>query len=348
MTTTELDQKREEFFRFVWDHSKDPFLLAFEQRRHLSDEEVNWLIRAFEACFVENETEAIESIKKLIDSEGQQATILLIQIAGLTRNKIITDLKAHLGRQHSPRSHRTLHKSEEGIKYLLQRLRLVFSPLRQQGIGDNQQILRCVFESLNQATYPGFIRQERAKRQGHEAERRLALLLHSIGIPFVPVEKLDNPLSRDIQLFGVSFDIAVPNGESPKVLVKSTVQTANIGQFGESKSALEVEEAKGKLEQVFPNAPPPYLVALVDGIGFESNREGLDSVLLCAHEFVQFRTLWKFAVIVSSVLGKSIKIEQHPELGYFEYFLKRYDNTIKICEELPDGVEAGFTRVKVE
>lgn len=345
---TELEQKREEFFRFVWDHSKDPFLLAFEQRRPLSVEELKWLNHVYELCSLEDETKAVEEVAKLIKSEGVQVTLLLIQITGLTRNKVITDLKANLGKHKAPRSYRTLHKqhSGEGIRYLLQRLRAVFSPLRQSGVANNPRILWGAFESLNQATYPGYIRQERAKRQGHEAERRLALLLHSIGVPFAPAEKLDNPLSRDIQLFGESFDLVVPDAENPMILVKSTVQTANIGQFGESKSALEVERAKARLDEVYPSMPPPYIIALVDGVGFESNREGLDRVLLCVHEFVQFRTLWKFAVMAASAVGRNLKIEQHPELEYFKDFLKKYEGTVEICEELPDGIEAGFTRVK--
>lgn len=344
---TDLDRDRDEFFRFVWDHSKDPFILAFEQRRLLTSDEQNWLTLVFKYCFLEDEDVAITSVKNLIESEGTQVTLLLIQIAGLTRNKVITDLRSSLGKPNAPGSYKTLHSmpTGEGIRYLLMRLRSVFSPLRHLNIQSNSQIIQSIFESLNQATYPGFIRQERAKRQGHEAERRLAVLLDSLNIPFVPEEKLDNPLSRDVQIEGVSFDLAVPDTENPKILVKSTVQTANIGQFGESKSALEVEEAKAKIENIYPNLPPPYLVALIDGVGFESNREGLDRVLQSVHEFVQFRTLWKFAVLASYVVGKKLKIEKHPELEYFEDFLEKYAHVVEICENVPEGVQAGFTRV---
>lgn len=236
----ELERRKEEFFRFVWNHSEDPFLLAFELRRPLSDDELGWLFQVYEACFFEDEAEAVESIRKLIKDEGSRVTALLIQIAGLTRNKVITDLRASLGRG-APRSYENLHRqaSGKGIQYVLRRLRQVFGPLRHLDAAYDFKTIRFVLESLNQATYPGYIRQERAKRQGHEAERRLAVLLNSLNIPFVPIEKLDNPLSRDIQLEGISFDLIVPDTKSPKILVKSTVQTANIGQFGESKSALE-------------------------------------------------------------------------------------------------------------
>lgn len=83
-------------------------------------------------------------------------------------------------------------------------------------------------------------------------------------------------------------------------------------------------------------------------MGFESNLDGLARVLLCVHEFVQFRTLWKFAVLASHAVGKKLRIERHAELEYFEDFLKRYADSLEICENVPDGVQAGFTRVMTD
>ena len=76
-------------------------------------------------------------------------------------------------------------------------------------------------KELSQATYPGYIRQERAKRQGHMGEQRLAELLHALGVPFEPKEKLKQPLSPDVKIWDVSFDLVVPNSKAPKVLVQS-------------------------------------------------------------------------------------------------------------------------------
>ncbi len=342
-----LEQRREEFFKFVWDHTKDPFLLRFDQRATLTPEEIGWLRRAYEYCFIEDEAEAVKSLRHLMVSGGKPTTLLLIQIGGLTRSKVITDLKSSLG-ERAPRRYDTLHKSDEGVKYLLTRLRRVFMPLHRIGLSSEAEELQHIFESLNQATYSGFIRQERAKRQGHEAEQRLAMLLHSLNIPFEPKERLQNPLFKDVKLLDTSFDLVVPNATDPKILVKSTVQTANIGQFGESKTAHEVEDAKTKIKIAYPQSPPPYLVALIDGIGFQSNREGLDRVLQCVHEFVQFRTLWKFAVIACSVTGRKLRIQSHPDLEYFQDFLKTYSSTVEICESVVNGVEAGFTWITIE
>jgi hypothetical protein len=31
---SELEQRREEFFRYVWDHTTDPFVIGYEARPH--------------------------------------------------------------------------------------------------------------------------------------------------------------------------------------------------------------------------------------------------------------------------------------------------------------------------
>src|SRR5207237_8879928 len=51
------------------------------------------------------------------------------------------------------------------------------------------------------------------------------------------------------------------------------------------------------------------LLALIDGIGFTSNRAGLDGVLSVADEFCQYRTLWKAAVLCSALTKIAIKLE---------------------------------------
>lgn len=78
---------------------------------------------------------------------------------------------------------------------------------------------------------------------GHEAEFRLARLLQDCNVSFVPLEKASNPLCRDETIDGVSYDLVVPSAQDARLRVKSTVHTANIGQYGESKDALEIREA---------------------------------------------------------------------------------------------------------
>ena len=84
-------------------------------------------------------------------------------------------------------------------------------------------------------------------------------------------------------------------------------QTANIGQFGESKSYLEIKEAQRVLsENCIYNRP--LLVAFIDGVGFHSNTAGLHGILETADEFAQFRTLWKIAVLAGHYLDMPVDL----------------------------------------
>ena len=77
------------------------------------------------------------------------------------------------------------------------------------------------------------------------------MLLKNCGLPFQPVEKAENPLCPDKTIHKVSFDLVVPLEDAPVMVVKSTVHTSNIGQYGESKDDLEVREARKMLEEHF-------------------------------------------------------------------------------------------------
>jgi hypothetical protein len=185
--------------------------------------------------------------------------------------------------------------------------------------------MRGTLEALNLATHSSFVRQERAKRMGHEGEARLARALQRRGIAFEPPAKAENPLSGDVKLNGVSFDVVVPGVQSPEVCVKSTVHTANIGQYGQSKDFLEIQVARKMLDAEYPEARRPILLALVDGVGFRSNAAGLDGVLVEADEFCQFKTLWKALVVCCRRLEKPLHLllsadEQSRQRG----FLARY------------------------
>jgi hypothetical protein len=343
---SELEQRREEFFQYVWDHTADPFVIGYEARAPLTAEEFEWLQQVYQHCRSDVE-DASRNLRQLLESNGASLAALLLQVSGLTRNKIISDLKASLGKDIAPKSYEHLHRSDVGVRYLVRRLKRVFEPLYRSGIESDADTLRGVFEALSQATYPGYIRQERAKRQGHMGDQRLAELLHALGVPFEPKEKLQQPISRDVKIWDVSFDLVVPNSKAPKVLVQSMIQSANIGMFGQSKSD-EVKKAMEAIHQNCPHAPPPFLVAFVDGVGFGSNAEGLNTVLETADEFVQFKTLWKFAIVVAHGMNRVLLVRNHPELENFAEFLSRHQGAYEIRENLPSGVEAGFTRVALK
>lgn len=300
-----LDARQEEFFANVWDHSNDAFQTEFDARRPLTPAEIGAL-----TILVQSVRSGADDVKLAADihrviKNNKQLFGLLLQLVGLTRNKILQDLKA----AHSTIRRQLRLTSYDGLSahaptwavagpYFASRLRRVIEPL---AVYEKDGLTAASFESLNQATWPGYIRQERAKRSGHEAEYRVAVLLRTCGIPFEPEEKADNPLCRDAQVYDVSFDVVVPSARKPRVCIKSTVHTANIGQYGESKDHLEMDEARRMIDEKF-SRDKPILVGFIDGVGFESNRAGLRGVLEKSDEFCQFKTIWKLVVVVAKQL----------------------------------------------
>ncbi|MEM4235189.1 MAG: hypothetical protein QXU75_08585 [Candidatus Methanomethylicaceae archaeon] len=344
-----LEGKKKEFEEHIWDHTQDPFQLQFDQRPRLSQQEILALENLVDLFRTgKSEKEIATLLRDML--KGEQVSIFLIlQIAGLTRSKILSDLKAATP---SDKKIPNLSAPERLVKndetwefagpYLVKGLRRVLEPLTK--CPDIQSSL----EALNQATWPGYIRQERAKRQGHEAEARLAILLKSCDIPFEPLKKVENPLCSDVQIHGISFDLVIPQIESPLVCFKSTVHTSNIGQYGESKDLLEIEAARRMIDEKFTEPPTkPLLMALIDGVGFLSNREALEGVLKKVDEFCQLRTLWKAIIVGATRMKKPIKLYmKSEEIRKHKDFLDRYGMKSSVVpldeEKLPsESVEAG-------
>lgn len=305
MTRT-LHDKIAEINANVWDHAADEFQRSFDERRPLTSEERSQVGRLHEVALRADDDAAAAQLQSQLKA-NPKLIYLILQLTGLTRNKILQDLKASStvkdGGVRVPSSAERLARHDAwpyAATYLLTRLRQVFSP-----IDPKNYELSDLYESLNQSTFPGYIRQERAKRSGHEAEYRLAIAFFSVGLDFEPKQKAENPLCRDALINGISFDLVSPHTERPLVVFKSTVHTSNIGQFGESKDALEAREAREWLDQ-FDAANRPTLVALIDGVGFDSNRAGLEGVLSDCDEFCQFRTLWKALLIAGHRLNKPL------------------------------------------
>jgi hypothetical protein len=326
-----LDSRRNEFRSHVWDHSADVFQQSFDERRPLKSDELEALIVVVNAiCQGSDDSEVAGIILQQLNDDEQNIDVFL-QLVGLTRNKIISDLKASAQvRVTIPSSHRKLYTKgavwDIAGPYLASRLRNVLAPLCA-----SSGSLAHSLEALNQATWPGWIRQERAKRQGHEAEYRLATIYSAASIPFQPEAKADNPLSGDLIINGVSFDLVVGSVESPLVCVKSTVHTSNIGQYGESKDALEMAEARNMIDSNYSAATAPVLLALIDGVGFFSNSAGLNGVLSSSSEFCQFRTLWKAVVLASYKLGRGVLLALPKQsIEFHADFLDRYRSAVSV------------------
>lgn len=325
-----LEERRREFDTHLWDHTADPFQSQLDLRRPLTDDELQALKLVTRVICDGKDDEAIATELHDHLRRNPELMYIFMQIAGLTRNKILTDLRASTAAAglKIPGDSINLVRSAStwavAGPYLAFRVRRVLEPLC------TDEPTEGAFEAINQATWPHWVRQQRAKLQGHEAEFRIATLLAGLGFPFQPAEKADNPLCRDAVIGGISFDIVVPEVASPRICVKSTVQTANIGQFGESKGALEVTEAIQVLRNQF-GARPPVLLAMVDGIGFRSNTAGLHGILSNADEFCQFATLWKAAAISASALGRRIAIAPPKEdMHRHAVFLDRYAEALEV------------------
>ena len=324
-----LFKRVQEFERKIWDHTTDPFQLSFDEPPKIETEIVEAIVNLSNLLVKGADDKIlIEQIKRDARGIGIVYFDRLLQFSGLTRNKILTDLNSMASsgsiKVSIPSSYARLPESEAwefAGYYLLKRIKPILS-----AIPDARDPIK-VLNAINYATWLGWIRQERAKRSGHEAEGRLARIFKEIGIPFMPEEKADNPLGGDVQLHDVSFDLIVPNTSNPKMCVKSTVHTANIGQYGESKDYLEMTEASRMLHEDFTENNRPLLLAFIDGVGFHSNRAGLEGVLTMADEFCQFKTVWKAVVIAESKIGISDLKIYLPESVFREYeeFLGRYN-----------------------
>ena len=325
-----LNERIAEFEDHLWDHTTDPFQLDFDERLPLAEHEVEVLTEIIRMICGSDSDDAIADILRARTRHDPELIHTVLQVVGLTRNKVLTDLRARTQQMEVtvPGDVKRLPVDDYvwslASRYLMPRLRAVFEPL-------------CVtdqhgpsLESLNQATWPGWVRQRRAKLQGHEAEHRMALLLSRIGLPFEPVAKIETPASPDVQIHGVSFDLVVPAVTDPRVCVKATVHTANIGQFGESKDKLEIDEAIEMITDHFPGKRP-VLLAMIDGIGFRSNRAGLNGVLLGADEFCQFASIWKAAVVAASELAKTITVAL-PDPEKHSAFLDRHGDHAKAAD----------------
>ncbi len=309
---TKYISREAEFFDNVWDHSKDPFFLDFAISPPINDDEFVATEQLIELIRKRTPTEKrIAELRKLILEKN--LGFYFLQLSGLTRNKIVSDVRASMaqvkGGRATPANVSGLAARDSSWNlagpYLLARLDNILGPL-----SENPSGIRNSLEAIKRATHAGFMRQEVAKRSGHEAEARLARVLDSCGIKFEPAEKLTNPLCADIQLGAHSFDLVIPNAAKATICVKSTVHTANIGQYGESKDHLEVEAAANALAIEFPEGTPkPILLALIDGIGFKSNRAGLKGVLEKCDEFCQYRTLWKVVLLAAKTTGKALSVD---------------------------------------
>lgn len=340
-----LSERLAEFEEFVWIHTDDAFQQKFDTATDISEavrHGLDSLIQLVERGADEEELAA--QIAKAHSDVGPGFLEKVIQLVGLTRNKLVTDVDA-IGRAAGltnppPRTYGAIPGKPGhwplAARELSSRFLAVFGP----SAGASAELRDGVIETVNRATWPGYIRQERAKRSGHEAEARLARICKAVGLPFEPKEKAEQDIAADVQVGRESFDLVFPDAKRPGACVIATVHTANIGQYGESKDARDITAAKAALAEL---PSKPLVIALADGLGFRSNRAGLEGVLRTADEFCQFRTIWK-AVVVAAAVAKTRSVSLWlPDPDRFAEFLKRYEDAVTLLRDRPEegGIEAG-------
>ncbi len=331
----------------MWDHTKDPYLHSFMNPEQMTDGDKTTLKTIIcILCDNKDSKDACDKIYKILESQSRKTSIIpiILQLIGSTRRKMLTDLTAMLSKQ----GIRVPSKNPENIsenkellpyaeKYLTDEMRRIFAAIIEKNCEIDDDTLFMIFEILHQATWGGWIRQERAKRSGHYAEYRLAEMLGKFGIPFEPMIKREDPIMPDVQIDHISYDLVVPNKTNSRMCFKCTVHTSNMGQYGESKDSLEVKEAKDSIKR---HGRGMVLVSLVDGVGLKSNMAGLESVLENSDEFCQFETFWKVVVIFASITGRKVRL-CIPDPEKHAGFLGKYGESV-IMAGVP---QAGFVRV---
>ncbi|WP_456322949.1 hypothetical protein [Hydrogenimonas sp.] len=150
--------------------------------------------------------------------------------------------------------------------------------------------------------------QKLTKRRGHGMEQRFAIFLQELGIPFLPEDRAENPMSRDPNVLKSTFEL------SPKItnrtwafdliiqdyqlesiaFVQSLIHTSDPGQYGVNKSD-ETVTIKRELEEY--NNQYGYnkeLWGIVDGVGFAENKKGtIDKMLDEFDTFIQLNSIYK-------------------------------------------------------
>ena len=170
----------------------------------------------------------------------------------------------------------------------------------------NQQEITALVDNL---ILPKEIQQAETKRRGHGAEWQLALVLHQLGINYVPADKHINPMSSDdpnvdrgtflltprSEETAWSFDLIIKeNATTFKIFIQGLIHSSDPGQYGVNKSGETVSIKHGLTAHNQSNHTSKELWGLVDGVGFIENPDNTVFKMLNAFDtFIELKTLYK-------------------------------------------------------
>lgn len=155
---------------------------------------------------------------------------------------------------------------------------------------------------------PKEIQQEETKKRGHGAEQALALVLHNIGVSFIPDRRHINPMSQDDpnvdkETFEIaprdeettwSMDLIITHNKNLRVFIQGLIHSSDPGQYGVNKSGETVLVKTGLTKNNATRPVKKELWGLVDGVGFIENPENTIFKMLQQFDtFVQLKSLYK-------------------------------------------------------
>lgn len=219
--------------------------------------------------------------------------------------------------------------------------------------------LQVVVDSL---ISPKEVQQEETKRRGHGAEQQFAIILHQLGVAYIPAGKHVNPMGTqdpnvDRYTFQIadrvegrtwSFDVIIKDANGNlKVFTQGLIHTSDPGQYGVNKSAETSLVKNDLISYNSKNDDNAELWGLVDGVGFIENPNNTIFKMLESFDyFVQMKSLYKIALRLHKlhiVRVKAIRFDmdfysQDDADAMFEKYGS--EDIIKITDRtIPEGTE---------
>lgn len=159
---------------------------------------------------------------------------------------------------------------------------------------------------------PKEVQQAETKRRGHGAEQQFAILLHELGVSYLPVNKHINPMGAEDPNVNKttfelsprdenttwSFDVIIKdNNGQLKIFTQGLIHTSDPGQYGVNKSGETVSIKSSMLDFNNRSHRDAELWGLVDGVGFIENPDNTIFKMLAEFDtFVQLKSLYKAAL----------------------------------------------------